>query len=280
MKDDPTGQHTSPDLVRVQEALEARFGDAPAVPEAAAPLAGMAGRGVCRSYRPDPLPDALIQTICAVALSSPSKSDLQQRDIVVVTDPSKRAALDEITGFDWQPAAPVLLVFCANHQRFHICHRMAGVPMANDHLDGFFNASVDAGIALATCVAAAERLGLGCCPLSVLRNQAARVADLLGLPERVIPVAGLTLGWPAGPSKIAPRLSLSSTVHWNGFTDDQESGIREYDVRRGSPPRQRLTERFGAKPDYGWSDEKARQYADPQRDDFGAFVRSKGFSLD
>jgi len=29
-----------------------------------------------------------------------------------------------------------------------------------------------------------------------------------------------------------------------------------------------------------WSEDKARQYAEPQRADFGAFVRAKGFCLD
>ena len=31
---------------------------------------------------------------------------------------------------------------------------------------------------------------------------------------------------------------------------------------------------------YGWSEDKARQYAEPLRADFGAFVRKKGFNLD
>ena len=264
----------------VQKALEARFGEAPDVPPEAECLADMAGRGVCRLYDNRPVDPALLRTLCAVALSSPSKSDLQQRDIVIVTDPVIRAELDAITGFDWQPAAPVLLVFCANHQRFHDCHRLAGVPMVNDHLDGFFNAAVDAGIALQAFIAAAERVGLGCCPLSVIRNQAARVSELLGLPERVIPVAGLTVGWPGRPPRIAPRLSLAATVHENRFAQDRDVGIREYDARRGPPPRQRETDRFGEKPGYGWSDDKARQYAVPQRTDWGAFVRAKGFSLD
>lgn len=262
------------------EALTARFGDAPEVPEIATALADMAGRGVCRLYRDDPVDPALVRTLCGVALSAPSKSDLQQRDIVIVSDPAIRTQLDAITGFDWQPTAPVLLVFCANHQRFHDCHRLAGVPMTNDHLDGFFNAAVDAGIALQAFITAAERIGLGCCPISVLRNEAARVSDLLGLPERVIPVAGLTLGWPGRPPRIAARLSLAATVHENRFGADRDGGIREYDRRRGPPPRQRETDRFGEKADYGWSDDKARQYADPQRAGWGAFVRAKGFSLD
>jgi nitroreductase len=270
--------------VTVKAALQARFGDAPEVPEAAECLEDMAARGVCRLYRPDPVDPALVRTLAAVALSSPTKSDLQQRDIVVVTDPEIRARLDAITGFEWQPAAPVLLVFCANHARQRLCHEMAGVPFANDHLDAFFNAAVDAGIALAAFVAAAERIGLGCCPLSVIRNRAAEVSELLALPDYVVPVAGLTVGWPARPPRIAPRLSLAATVHENRFGGDQAEHVRAYDRRRASVqpfPRQRDAERWGGqKADYGWSDDKARQYADPQRADWGAFVRAKGFSLD
>lgn len=268
----------------VRDILQARFGDAPDVPPEAEALADMAGRGVCRRYSDAPVEPGLIRTLCAVALSSPSKSDLQQRDIVVVTDPAIRARLDAITGFDWQPAAPVLLVFCANHQRMHDCHALAGIPMTNNHLDGFFNAAVDAGIALSAFVTAAERLGLGTCPLSVLRNSIAEVSDLLGLPERVIPVAGLTVGWPARAGRIAPRMSLAGTVHENRFQPPEArlEAIREYDRRRAGVHSfsQRDPDRFGETPDYGWSDDKARQYADPQRADFGAFVRSKGFGLD
>lgn len=267
----------------LKDALQARFGDAPEVPEAAQALEDVAGRGACRLYRDEPVDPGLVRTLCAVALSSPTKSDLQQRDIVIVTDPGVRARLDAITRFDWQPAAPVLLVFCANHARQHLCHELAGVPFANDHLDGFFNAAVDAGIALATFVTAAERVGLGCCPLSVIRNRAAEVSDLLCLPDRVIPVAGLTLGWPARPPRISPRLSLAATVHENRFAADQAEGVREYDRRRAAVQpfaRQRDPQRWGEKPDYGWSDDKARQYAEPQRTDWGAFVLAKGFRLD
>ena len=267
----------------LRHTLQARFGDAPEVPEVAEPLADMAARGGCRAYREEPVDPALVRTLCAVALSSPTKSDLQQRDIVIVADPAIRARLDAITGFDWQPAAPVLLVFCANHARQRLCHQLAGVPFVNDHLDAFFNAVVDAAIALSAFVTAAERLGLGCCPLSVLRNRAAEVSELLGLPDLVVPVAGLTLGWPARPPRIAPRLSLAATVHEDRFGADKAAGIREYDRRRAAAQpvfRQRDPARWGERADYGWSDDKARQYAHPQRADWGAFVRAKGFRLD
>ena len=43
---------------------------------------------------------------------------------------------------------------------------------------------------------------------------------------------------------------------------------------------QRFVDKFGEDPDYGWSEDKARQYSVPERADFGAFVRAKGFKLD
>ena len=72
------------------------------------------------------------------------------------------------------------------------------------------------------------------------------------------------------------------TVHENRLAPNPEPGIREYDARRRTIHEfaQRDTDRWGEKPDYGWSDDKARQYAHPQRTDWGAFVRAKGFRLD
>jgi hypothetical protein len=37
---------------------------------------------------------------------------------------------------------------------------------------------------------------------------------------------------------------------------------------------------FGKSEPYGWSEDKARQYAVPERADFGAYVRARGFRLD
>jgi FMN reductase [NAD(P)H] len=59
--------------------------------------------------------------------------------------------------------------------------------------------------------------------------------------------------------------------------------IEAYDRRRAARRlyrRQRDPERWGTAAFYGWSEDKARQYAEPTRSDFGEFVRAKGFRLD
>ena len=271
----------------IKDSLAHRFGDFdqtvdPRIAEQPF-LQGLASRGVCRRFRDEAVPAALIQRLAALALSAPTKSDLQQRDILIVDDPAIRSRIDTLLADqDWIPKAPHFLVFLGNNRRPRQIHGWTQIPFANDHLDAFFNASVDAGIVLSAFVLAAEAAGVGCCPVSVIRNHAEEVSGLLGLPDHVFPVAGLGFGWPSAPSYISARLPLSATVHRNRFTDATREVVEGYDRRRNAifPYRaQRNVARFGTSPNYGWSQDKARQYAEPERADFGKFVNARGFKL-
>lgn len=274
------------DLIAI---LEARFGDAPAAPPepiaAALPaLVRLADRRVKRRFKKEPVSLELLQTLSALALSAPTKSDLQQRDIVIVRDPALRGELNALLAEqDWIPEAPELIVFCGNNRRQRLVHTLRAKPFVNDHLDAFFNAAVDGAIALATFVQAAETVGLGCCPISIIRNRAEDVSRLLGLPDHVFPIAGLGLGWPAYAGALSLRLPLSHTVHVDRFNEADIAGaIEAYDRRRAErqPYRsQRQPEVHGQADPYTWSEDKARQYTRPERADFGAFVRRKGFNL-
>ena len=275
-------------LDRLKSVLKARFGSTPALSEApkgVEVLAEMANRRVVRRYSDKPLDPALLDTLCAVALSAPSKSDLQQADIVIVTDKAQREKLQALIPENpWAAAGPALLVFCGNNRRHRLLFEWRGRPFVNDYLDPFFNAAVDAGIVLATFIAAADRVGLGTCPISQIRNHAAEVSEILGLPQHVFPVAGLGVGWPSFEGVMSPRLGLDVSIHRDRY---DETGLREkvdaYDKRRNETQpykSQRFVEKFGEDPFYGWSEDKARQYSVPERADFGAFVRAKGFNLD
>lgn len=278
-----------PDSIKIiQDALSQRFGEnfeidpqLAGVPE----LVSIARHRVQRRYDARPIAPGLLRLLCACALSAPSKSDLQQADILIVRDAAKRNVIAGLLpDMPWVGQAPVFLIFLANGRRVPALAEMRGKPFPNDHLDLFFNASVDAGIVLTNFIRSAEAAGLGCCPISVIRDHAAKISALLELPDKVIPVAGLCVGWPAEEGGISPRLPLGLTVHEDRFDDGNLAAqLDGYDRRRHAqrPYRnQRDVERFGRAEFYGWSEDKARQYAVPQRSDFGAFVRAKGFHLD
>jgi nitroreductase/FMN reductase [NAD(P)H] len=275
------------DTSAISKALHERFGEDIAVPPELSgnAFAALATRGVTRRFNARPVEMDLVRALCALALSSPTKSDLQQRDIVVVRDRALRGRLCALMpGQDWLSDAPLLLVFCGNNRRQRLLHEMRGRPFVNDHLDAFFNAAVDAAIALSAFVAAAALCGLGTCPVSAIRNRAAEVSDLLQLPQHVFPVAGLAAGWPQRRPAISLRLPLSATVHENTFAEDGTAeAVARYDRRRAAAQpyaEQKFAAEYGVAEDYCWSEDKARQYSKPEREAFGAFVRAKGFRLD
>jgi len=273
---------------RIQAALAERFGERCRVdPQLAGleELARIAGHCVHRRFLPRSVEPALLRLLCACALSAPSKSDLQQADVMVVRDEAKRHAVAAlIPDVPWIAQAPVFLVFLANGGRLPQLARMRGKPFPNDHLDLFFNAAVDGAIVLATFMRAAAAVGLGCCPISAIRDRPDAVSELLELPDRVVPVAGLCVGWPAEAGRITPRLGLEVTLHEDRYASAELARqVEAYDRRREAArpyARQRAVERWGKAVTYGWSEDKARQYAEPLRGDFGAFVRAKGFRLD
>ena len=274
---------------------DVRFGDAPApesahhwglaledVPEA---WQALSTRASCRAFETRKPSREALRTIAALALAAPTKSDLQQRDIVLVHAEDQLERLKAcLASQEWIAGAPALAVFCANHRRQRRLHEMRGHSFENDHLDAFFNASVDAGIALATFVIAAEAAGLGTCPISAIRNEAAATSEILDLPDYVFPIAGLAVGYPLKAAEPSLRLPLSATVHEDCFNDDDEdAAIETYDARRAERQpyaKQRREDLFGKAETYTWSEDKARQYHLPERSDFGAFVRAKGFRLD
>ena len=99
---------------RIAQALEARFGTQLPLPADTAGLDSLARMLEHRSHRryaARPVEDALLNLLFACAMSAPSKSDLQQADIVHVRDPALRAELAALVPDNpWVATAPVFLL--------------------------------------------------------------------------------------------------------------------------------------------------------------------------
>jgi nitroreductase len=266
---------------------EARVAEiAPTAGLAASELARILARRTQRSYTDAPVPDGLVDLLLAVALSASSKSDFQQVSIIKLKDAGKRARIAaHFPAMPWIGNSPSFLVFCGDARRLERIGMLRGHVQRNGDVEGFLNASVDAALVLQTFILAAEAVGLGCCPISVIRNQMATVSEVLALPDGVFPVAGLCLGYPARRGFISMRLPPSITVHTDSYDDSGlEAGIDAYDRRRDARhavtrEQQRDPQRFGYAAFYGWSEDKARQAAQPEGASFAEYVKAHGFSF-
>ncbi len=144
---------------------------------------------------------------------------------------------------------------------------------------------MDATLAMGAFVTAAEALGLGCCPISHVRNHLPRLCELLALPPGVLPVAGLTLGRPRGREPVSMRLPQPVVTHRGRYDASAEAAaLDDYDRRRHArqpipPAKQKNAAHYGTSRECPWSDQASRQLSRPEREDLPAFLARHGFEL-
>src|ERR1700737_4234531 len=108
-------------LNKIKAALLRRFGEKFEIdPELTGlnELEKIAGHRSHRRYLPRPIEPDLLRLLCACAFSAPSKSNLQQCDINIVSDATiRKSIVSFIPEMPWIDDAPVFLVFAANGRR-------------------------------------------------------------------------------------------------------------------------------------------------------------------
>ncbi len=161
------------------------------------------GHASVRAYLDEALPEEHVRAIVEAARRAPSSWGLQPVTVTAVLDPSKRRAIAEAVGGQEHVArAPLFLVYSVDYNKLLEAARLFKVDPAEPGLGHFTVAVIDASIAAAWSALVAESLGYGTVFIAVYAA-ACRVAEVLGLPRRVVPVLGLCVGKPA--ERPAPR---------------------------------------------------------------------------
>lgn len=217
-----------------------------------------------RSYRPDPLPEGILTALVTAAQSASTSSNLQTYSIIAVQDPDKKRRIAEWSENPFVVEAPLLLVFCPDLHRLEVVCRRQGHEFVDRDMEMFIQAVVDAALAGQNTAVAAESLGLGICMIGGIRNQTAKVAELLRLPPRTFALFGMTVGYPANRSRVRHRLPMDVVLHREEYSDaNLEEGLRRYDevtAQSGIYAGRQITSAGAGKPAlYGWCEHSARR---------------------
>jgi FMN reductase [NAD(P)H] len=97
-----------------------------------------------------------------------------------------------------------------------------------DNILSFMNAATDALLFTQTFTNLAEEAGLGTCFLGTTVYMPKMIIDTLKLPKLVMPVATLTIGWPAEHPALSDRLPLRSIIHHENFEDYTPEKIDDF----------------------------------------------------
>lgn len=178
-------------------------------------------RKSCRVFLEKVIEDTEKKLILDAAIQAPSAGNMALYAILDITDQALKDRLS-IT-CDNQPfiaKAPLVLVFCADYQRWYDTFIAAGSEPRHPGEGDLMLAACDALIAAQNAVVAAEALGIGSCYIGDILERYEEHKELLNLPKYVLPVAMLVFGYPA-PSQLArvkpKRLPANPLVHENGY---------------------------------------------------------------
>jgi nitroreductase len=148
-------------------------------------LAHLFHRRSVRSYRPDPVDDALVRDLLEAAMAAPSARACDPWRFVVLRDPAvRRAIAAKLPNGGMLAQAPLGFAICGEQE-----------AACGGELSYLIQ---DCAAATQNLLLAADALGLGACWLGVhpRADRVAHVRSVLGLPGRILPIAAVAVGWP------------------------------------------------------------------------------------
>ena len=186
-------------------------------------------RRTIRKYSDREVGQQLLDRLFTQAARTQTMGNLQLYSVIVTRDSEMKARLAP-AHFN-QPMvtqAPVVLTICADFNRTSTWARCRKAEPGYDNFLSFINAATDALLFTQTFCNLADEEGLGYCYLGTTVYQPQQIIDILRLPKLVMPVATLTLGWPAEEPPLSDRLPLESFVHQETYHDYLGTDIDTY----------------------------------------------------
>lgn len=179
-----------------------------------------------RSFSSEPIAEQVLEEILLAATRASNTGNMQLYSIVVTTDESIKKELAPCH-FN-QPmvtAAPVVMTFCADINRFSKWCKERDAEPQYDNFMWFISATVDAMLASQNASLEAEAHGLGICYLGTTLYSGDKISEILHLPNGVVPIMTVVMGYPSDTSPLTDRLPLRAVVHREKYNDYDRATI-------------------------------------------------------
>lgn len=239
-------------------------------------------RSSVRSYTQQKIDKDTLDKILRSALQAPTSSHVQAFAIVNVTETAKRQALWTICGQqNWIVEASHFFILCAD---LHKVTLWANLNPDQISQDAYLAAIIDGGLVGMTLSLAAESLGIGSVFIGSIRNDLEGVAKILELPQQVVPLFGLCMGYYDSKKAPKPRLPKELLVFENTYKlpENNKDLLEEYHKTLNTYYKDSLLEHKGLKKQAEtatWLDVTGASVCHAKRRDMGEFLQRRGFPL-
>lgn len=207
-------------------------------------MKSLINRRSIRKYSLRDITDELLNRLLLESERTQTMGNLQLYSVVVTrSEEGKKKLAPAHFNQPMVTEAPVVLTICADfHRTSEWCNQRQAVPGYGNFLS-FINAAIDALLFTQTFCNLAEEEGLGYCYLGTTVYCPQMIIDALKLPQLVMPVATITLGWPAENPPVSDRLPLDAIVHQETYQDYSTEDIdRFYSYKEKTEENQHFVE--------------------------------------
>lgn len=183
-------------------------------------------RRTIRKYSEQDIDKNLLDTLFEAAAQASNTGNMQTYSVVATRNADiKKQLAPAHFNQAMVEQAPVVLTFCADFRRFSLWCQQRNANPGYANFESFISAAIDAVIFAQTFAVAAEAAGLGLCYLGTTTYNAQEIIAALQLPQLVMPVTTITLGYPAHEPPLTDRLPLGAIVHNETYTDFEAADI-------------------------------------------------------
>ncbi|KPJ59776.1 MAG: hypothetical protein AMJ46_09800 [Latescibacteria bacterium DG_63] len=190
-----------------------------------------------RNFDSREIPEHVIESLLDAANNSPSGGNIQPLSVIVVREPEARKELAEIVGSQpWVGNAPLSMVFCLDFYRLKRWATVFNTDFKGEQaFSHFLIAYADLMCSAQSVVLLAEERGLGSVYIGTIQSNMDRAREYFGIPQYVLPMMVLSIGYPKSVPKNVPKLEKEAMVHREKYRVDSDEDItRAFENKYGS----------------------------------------------
>jgi nitroreductase len=197
----------------------------------------MMRRRSVRVFKDQEISESIIEQLVDAANQAPTGGNIQPLSIILVRNPEGRKKLAELSGGQpWVKNAPLTMIFCLDFYRVKKWAELCQTDFRGERaLNHFLIAYADLMVAAQNVVILAESLGLGSVYIGSIQNEIDETRHFFDIPEYVLPMMLLSIGYPKSIPQSIPKLKKEVIVHHERYQQPEE-----HEIRRG------FDEKYGA----------------------------------
>lgn len=227
-----------------------------------------------RKYKQETIPKEKLYSILEAAQYAATSHFVQAYSVIHVTDAEKLQKLAELSNNAHVGSCGAFFVFCIDMKRLEAACQMYRKEIQAQTTENFIVATVDTALYAQNFALGCESEGYGICYIGGVRNKLEKISELLGLPDKVVPLFGMTVGIPDEQHERKPRLPLEAIVHENSYNSQSYPTILEkYDLEI----EEYYQTRSSNQKSIDWSKSMGTFLSEVRRGDITEFMQKKGF---